>query len=259
MSNSNPILIRVGDAHDQEFIVAEEIANHSARLIQIPMRHTWLSIFDIVHYDPASAAETDHGTSYPLQTVLEHSGYSAFPTWAVHHRAGHYEEWAAEQEVAGIVVQEGEWITRAVRKIWVAIPPGMSVLSALIRFNRAARTIEIIAPTLAAAADDLDRAKSDLERAVAWGASDTELTYALAMNWESQEQIDDAIVFWERLSYLLPDDVSVRERLAASYARLGVFPHAAAEFDRAATLAEDPAVRLRLEAARDMMWQKSKT
>lgn len=259
MSDSKPILIRVGDGRERELILAEAIGDHRARLIAIPTHHEWLGIFDVVQYDPASAMDEGNGSSYALVAVQDHSGYRAHQAWAIHHRPRDYEQWVTEQEKAGIVIQEGQWATRTVRQLWVAMPPQMSVLSALIRFNRAARMIEIISPTLAASADDLDRAKSDLDRAVAWGGSDAELTYALAMTWESQERIDEAITFWERLSHLLPDDISVRERLAANYARLGVFPHAALEFDRAATLAEDPTLRLRLEAARDLMWQKSKT
>lgn len=259
MTDTQPILIRVGDDNDQEWLLAEDLGNHQARLIAIPTRHEWLALFDVVLYDPASAQAESRGTSYALVSVQKHSGYRAYPAWAVHHRPRDYEKWVTAQEKGGIVIQEGHWATNTVRELWVALPPQITAFSALIRFNREARTIEIIAPTLAADADDLDRAKSDLERAVAWGGSDADLTYALAMNWEQQDRIDEAITFWERLSHLLPDDISVRERLAANYARLGVFPHAALEFDRAATLAEDPTVRLRLEQARDLMWQKSKT
>jgi tetratricopeptide (TPR) repeat protein len=259
VTDTKPILIRVGDEHEREVILAEVLGENRARLIAIPIRQQWLGIFDVVQYEPASAQAEGNGTSYALVTVHQHSGYRAYPAWGVMHRPRDYDSWVTEVENGGVVIQEGHWATGSVRQLWVAVPPQMSILSALIRFNRAARTVEIIAPTLAADADDLDRAKSDLERAVAWGGSDSELTYALAMTWERQERIDEAITFWERLSHLLPDDISVRERLAANYARLGVFPHAALEFDRAATLAEDSDVRLRLEAARDLMWQKSKT
>src|SRR5690606_10584908 len=112
---------------------------------------------------------------------------------------------------------------RGVIGMWVAIPPQMSPLSALVQANRAARTVEIIVPLLAADADDLDRAKSDLERAVGWGASDVALSSALGESFEAHGRLDEAVQFRQRLTHLLPDDVDTRARLAATYARLGVF------------------------------------
>ncbi len=259
MTDTKPMMIHIGEGEAQEMVLAEDMGNHHARLIAIPTRHEWLAIFDVVQYNPAPVESSNSGNCHALVAVQEHSGYRSFQAWAVLHRPREYEKWVAEMEAGGIVIQEGHWATGNVRRIWVAIPPQMSPLTAWVRFNRANRTVEIISPLLAAHADDLDRAKSDLERAVAWGGSDTELTHGLAMTWEEQERIDEAITFWERLSHLLPDDIAVREHLAANYARLGVFPHAALEFDRAATLAEDPGIRLRLEQARDLMWEKSKT
>ncbi|MBA3533677.1 MAG: hypothetical protein H0T73_17305 [Ardenticatenales bacterium] len=255
MSESR-IGIRVGE-QGEEVILAEPLGQDLARLLDSPMSNVG-ALYDVVRYDPSSAQRSDQGMIYRMVEVTAPSGYRAYLTWAVHHKPQQVERWQEELEKEGIVIRPHEWVNDRVRQLIIALPPTLSALEALVRFNRTSPTVEIVCPLLGAHADDLERAKSDLERAVAWGGLDAPLTYAIAEAFEEMSRWDEAMPFWERLAHTLPSYASARERLALNYARLGVFPHAATEFDRAAHLTDDPEHRRRLEAARDLMWERSR-
>ncbi len=245
--------IRVGE----ERVRAEALGEGRARLLAIP-RGEQAALYDVVRYDPASRAPDEAGDSFALQEVVEPSGFRAYLSWAMLHRPRDFVQWRLEMERVGVVVEADAWLSGTVRTLILALPPSLSALEALVRFNRHARTVEVLCPLLAAHADDLDRAKSDLERVVALGLPDAELSYALAEAFEEQGAWDAAVTFWERLAHLLPTTVAARERLALAYAHLGVPTMAAAEFDRAADLAEEATHRQRLLAARDLMWEQSR-
>ncbi|MGH2543690.1 MAG: tetratricopeptide repeat protein [Ardenticatenaceae bacterium] len=253
------IFIRFSD--DDELVLAledEEENEHELLLIEIP-RSNAANFLDRVRYDPASAREEPGGISYLMEEVVDPSDYRCYLTWAILHRPTDFLAWIDKIEETNILLFPADWIANSlVRRLQVAIPGSVSDLEALVTFNRHARTVEIVCPLLAAHANDLERAKSDLERAIAWGANDAELTYALAEAFEGQRQWDAAMPFWERLAHILPDVADAHERLAINYARLDVYSLAASEFDRAAYLTDDPAQRERLEAARDLMWERSK-
>lgn len=249
--------LQYGEAAE-EWVWAEVLDDGQARLLGIPRSET-LNVRDVVRYDPTSASEVDGVQRYWVQGVVEPSGYRAYLAWVVLHRPAQVEEWLAAMAEVRILVSFGEWVTEGeVRQATVALPPDLSALAALVRFNRHAPQVEIVCPLLAAHADDMERTKSDLERAVAWGGPDAELTFALAEAFEQQSEWDEACVFWERLAHALPTLPAAQERLAIAYAHLGVYPHAATAFDRAATLTDDPDHRRRLEAARDLMWDRSR-
>ncbi len=250
------IWLRLGE-EEAEQVRAERVGPDRARLLEIPVSDG-ATIFDIVRYDPASAQAEREGSSYSFLSVVEPSGYRPYLLWAILHRPAEFDAWRAGMESRGLVVQPAARLRDGLRHLLIALPPALSALGALVLFNRHAPTVEIVCPLLAAHADDLDRARSDLERAVAWGGRDAELTYALAEAFEAQSQWDAAVTFWERLAHTLPSFAAARERLALSYAHLGVFPLAAAEFDRAAELTADATHRARLHAARDLMWDRSR-
>lgn len=250
------IQIQYGEAGD-EWVWAEALGDGQARLLEIPSREM-LNVMDVVRYDLHSLAEGEEAPRYWLEGVVEPSGYRTYLAWAVLHRPAQVEAWQAALREAGIIVSLGAWRTEEVRQISLALPPQLSALAALVRFNRHGPQVELVCPLLAAHADDMERAKSDLERAVAWGGPDAELTFALAEAFEQQGEWDEACVFWERLAHALPTLPAAQERLAIAYAHLGVFPHAATAFDRAATLTDDPDHRRRLEEARDLMWDRSR-
>ncbi|MDQ4078553.1 MAG: hypothetical protein M3220_20220 [Chloroflexota bacterium] len=250
------LLIRFDD--DEEGMVrAEAMGADLARLSEIPAVED-VEIYDVVRYDPASKREEPDGVSYRMEELVEPSDYRSYLVWAILHRPKEFVRWNEQMEEEGIIVEPGAWVTEQVRILRVALPSQLSALEALVRFNRHSRSVEVISPLLAAHADDLDRAKSDLERAVAWGANDVELTYDVAEAFEEEGHWDEAMPFWERLAHMLPTSAAAREHLAASYAHLGVYHMAATEFDRAADLTDDPTHRARLIAARDLMWERSK-
>lgn len=247
------VWIRLGE----EQVRAEALGAGRARLLAIP-RSEQATLYDVVRYEPASREQGEAGDSFAFLGVAEPSGFRAYLSWAVLHRPREFVAWRLEMERLGVVVEADRWVTEQVRTLIVALPPSLSALEALVRFNRHARSVELLCPLLAAHANDLDRAKSDLDRVVALGLPDGELTYALAEAFEEQREWDAAVTFWERLAHLLPTTVAARERLALAYARLGVPTMAAAEFDRAADLAEESEHRQRLLAARDLMWEQSR-
>jgi tetratricopeptide (TPR) repeat protein len=248
------ILIRLDE---KEKVWAEELTGNLARLLEIPLSAS-ANVYDVVRYSPYSIKPETDGASYALEAIEEPSGYRAYLTWAVLHKPKEFERWREGMEAEGIVIEPAAWITDTVRNLIIAGPPYVSSLETLARFNRHSPTVEIICPLLAAHADDLDRAKSDLDRAVGWGGPDPELTFAIAEAFEEAQRWDEAAGFWERLVNALPNLSAARERLAVSYARLGVFIMAANEFDRAAELSEDAEHRRRLVAARDLMVERSK-
>ncbi len=248
------ILIRL---NEDEMVWAEELDGNLARLVEIPLSAT-ANIYDVVRYSPYSVRVERDGASYRMEAIEEPSGYRAYLTWAVLHRPDAFVAWQEQMAEQQIVVDPAAWISNSVRNLIVAMPPYVSSLEILALFNRHAPTVEIICPLLAAHADDLDRAKSDLDRAVAWGGPDAELTFAIAEAFEEAQRWDEAVTFWERLVHTMRGFGPAHERLATTYARLGVFTVAAAEFDRAADLTEDPEHRRRLVAARDLMIDRSK-
>jgi tetratricopeptide (TPR) repeat protein len=245
------------DEETGDRVDAERLDGERARLLEIPASGR-ASIYDVVRFDPASEVLIDGRSTYQMSELLEPSGYQGYLCWALLHRPQEFGAWRGRVEESEIVVQPGGWATSRVRILFLALPPHLGPLQALAFFNRHAQQAELICPLLAAHADDLDRAKSDLERAVAWGAPDAELTYAVAEAFEEMKRWDESMAFWERLAHILPEVAEARERLAISYARMEVFPLAAAEFDRAAHLTDDPEKRRRLEGARDLMWERSR-
>lgn len=248
--------IRLND-EDGAIVRAEILDDHRAKLVEIP-RQAGLNIYDVVRYEAASQREEPNGVSYLLSKIIEPSGYRAYLTWAIVHQPRNFYKWNLTMQRKQMIIQVDEWVNRRVRNIIVALPPHLSSLAALAFFNRHANLVEIVCPLLAAHANDLDRAKSDLERAYAWGAPEAELTLAVAEYFEEQNLVDEAMPFWERLAHdLMPTSVAMRERIAISYARLGVYPQAAHEFDYAADLAQDPEHKAQLERARDLMWKQS--
>lgn len=248
------ILIRLDE---NETLWAEELPGNQARLLEIPLSAS-ANVYDVVRYSPYSIKPEKDGASYALEAIEEPSGYRAYLTWAVLHKPKEFETWRETMEAQQMVVEPAAWLTDAVRNLIIALPPYVSSLETLALFNRNAPTVEIVCPLLAAHADDLDRAKSDLDRAVAWGGPDPELTFAIAEAFEAAQRWDEAVGFWERLVNALPDLSAARERLAVAYARLGVFTMAANEFDRAADLSDDAGHRRRLVAARNLMVERSK-
>jgi hypothetical protein len=190
--------------------------------------------------------------------VTAESQHRLYHAYAIIHRPKEWVGWKGRIEEQGVTIEAGKWLGEQVRDLTFELPPPMSPLAALTLFRQHAQVVEIVAPLLAAAADDLERAKSDLDRAVAMGASDAELTYAIATSFEARDEWDAAVTFWERLSHILPDVPATREHLAIAYARLGVFVMAATEFDRAAQLAEEPEHREKLLKARDLMKEQSR-
>ena len=251
------ISIRLSGA-EPEMVLAQAVGDCHAQLLDIP-RATGANIYDVVRYDLESRQQEEDGISYRMLEVVEPSGYRAYLTWAVIHKPRQFHQWRSKIQRKQIVIQVGEWVNRRVRHLIIALPPDLSALEALVLFNRHSAMSEIICPLLAAHANDLDRAKSDLERTFAWGAPKAELTLAVAEAFEQMKRLDEAMPFWERLAHdLMPDSASMRERIAISYARLGAYPQAAHEFDYAAFLTEEPDHRRRLEQARDLMWKRSK-
>jgi tetratricopeptide (TPR) repeat protein len=257
VARSEMIWIRT-DEEAGDRVDAEQLDEDRARLLEIPASGR-ASIYDVVRFDPESEVLRDGRSTYQMREIVEPSGYQGYLCWALLHKPQEFAAWRGRMEESGIVVQPGEWATTSqVRVLFLALPPSVGALRALAFFNRHAQQAEVICPLLAAHADDLDRAKSDLERAVAWGAPDAELTYAVAEAFEEMKRWDESMAFWERLAHILPELAEARERLAISYARLEVFPLAATEFDRAAHLTDDPEKRRRLEGARDLMWERSR-
>ena len=242
---------------DEALIQTKVLDDQHVQLMEIP-RQAGVNIYDVVSYDPATLREEANGVSYLLSNIIEPSGYRAYLTWGIVHKPRDFYKWNLTMQRKQMIVQVDEWVKRRVRHILIALPAHLSSLEALAFFNRHARFVEIVCPLLAAHANDLDRAKSDLERAYAWGAPEAELTLAVAEYFEEQNLVDEAMPFWERLAHdLMPTSVAMRERIAISYARLGVYPQAAHEFDYAADLVQDPEHKARLEQARDLMWKQS--
>lgn len=250
------ILIRV-DEEKNELVQAKGLGNDRARLLDIPLRAD-VNIYDVVSYDAQSGRKEEEGMSYGLGKVVQKSGYRAYLTWAVIHKPQAFYEWCRTMGRKQIVIRLADWVTSGVRNLIIALPPNLTALQSLIFFNRHIRQAEIVCPLLAAHADDLDRTKSDLERAIAWGGPDIELTFAIAEAFEEMGQWDESQPFWERLAHATPTLAVTRERLAINYAHLAAYPQAAIEFDRAADLTDDPHHRQRLQQARDMMWARTR-
>lgn len=249
------IWLRVGETGAP--VRAERLSGGRARLLEIPPVDG-AELHDIVRYEPEPAEPVEGAPAHQVAEILAPGGFRTYLAWALVHQNDQIGSWRAHLAERQILLRFLEPVSRDVRQMALALPETLPALQALTLLNRLARTVEVICPLLAAHANEIDRAKADLERAVGWGAPDAELTYAVAEALERQGEWDAAQPFWERLANILPEWGPAHERLALNYAHLGVFPHAAAAFDRASLLQEDPDHRARLEAARDLMWERSR-